>query len=130
MSRPLSSPRSAPSERPSLLSLYVTLLTAALWCEQAAALQVQIHERQRRGEAKMDTQGNFTDRTTRILEQHIRSLERPLKADEEEQAALIAKERAFRETAMQAYRRQGILSALCTSQSIEMQSLYHAKSES
>ena len=120
MSRPLSLPGSAPSERLSLLSLCLTLLSAVLWCKQAAALQVQIRERQRRGEAKTDTQGNFTDRTTRILEQHIRNLERPLKADEEEQAALIAKEHAFRETAMQAYRRQGIMSAVCTSQSSEM----------
>ena len=67
----------------------------------------------------MDTQGNFTDRTTRVLEQHIRNLERPLKADEEEQAALIAKEHAFRETAMQAYRRQGIMCPACASQSAE-----------
>ena len=73
---------------------------------QAALLRAQVKERQRRGEWKTDTQGNLADKAARQLLSHINNLERPVKADEQEQAGLIANERAFRETAMRAYRRQ------------------------
>ncbi len=76
---------------------------------QAAALKAQIKQRQRRGEVKMDSQGNIADKTTRLLQGHINNLERPLKADEQEQAALLARERSFRSTAMRSYRRQGLI---------------------
>ena len=73
---------------------------------QAAALRAQVKDRQRRGEWKTDTQGNLADKAARQLLSHINNLERPIKADEQEQASLIANERAFRETAMRAYRRR------------------------
>ena len=73
---------------------------------QAGALRAQVKDRQRRGEWKTDTQGNLADKAARQLLSHINNLERPIKADEQEQASLIANERAFRETAMRAYRRQ------------------------
>ena len=88
---------------PCIFSLIISLQ----W-EQAAALKAQIKQRQRRGEVKMDSQGNIADKTTRLLQGHINNLERPLKADEQEQAALLARERSFRSTAMRSYRRQAL----------------------
>ena len=86
--------------------VWTCLADACDGCEQAAALKAQIKQRQRRGEVKTDTQGNITDKTTRLLQGHINNLERPVKADEQEQAALLAREHTFRATAMRAYRRQ------------------------
>lgn len=47
-----------------------------------------------------------------VMQSHINGLEKPIRADEEEQAALMANEKSFRETAMCAYRRQGTPTAL------------------
>ena len=47
-----------------------------------------------------------------VMQSHINGLEKPIRADEEEQAALMANKKSFLGTAMCAYRRQGAPTAL------------------
>ena len=47
-----------------------------------------------------------------VMQSHINGLEKPIRADEEEQAALLANKKSFLETAMCTYRRQGTPTAL------------------
>lgn len=50
-------------------------------------VQARLHERVARGLAKTDKKGNYTDAETRQILIHMLQLNKPLKADEEEQQA-------------------------------------------